>query len=142
MIFTSKSPTETQKFGAKLAKQLASQKNRAPIQIDLLGEVGAGKTTFVQGMAQGLGLKTYTVSSPTFTMIHQYGHLIHVDLYRIEKQTEFETLGLEDYLAPGNILMIEWADRAPEFKTERQIQIRFEVLSEKERRIEVSNIDL
>ena len=132
----SKSPSETQRLGATLAKKLASGKDygKVPIQIDLIGDVGAGKTTFVQGMAQGLGLN-HTVSSPTFTMIHQYENLVHVDLYRVEKAIEFATLGLEDYLAPGNILVIEWGEKGPKLTGEK-IEVRFEIVSERERKIE------
>ena len=138
MIFLSKSPSETQKLGADFAKTL----NRAvPIQIDLIGEIGAGKTTFVQGMAKGLGLPA-TVSSPTFTLVHQYDFLVHVDLYRIDRPADLKTLGLEDYLAPGNILVIEWGDKGEDFKIGKKIEIRFEFVSGSERKIEIDLPDL
>ena len=139
MIHLSKSPHETQKLGADFVQRLVSQKDygKTPVQVDLIGDVGAGKTTFVQGMARGLGVDSqHYISSPTFTMIHQYGNLIHVDLYRVEKAVEFTTLGLEDYLAPGNILVIEWGEKGPKLTGER-IEVRFEIVSEKERRIRV-----
>ena len=103
MIHYSHSAAETQKIAAGFAKTVKSGS-----VIGLYGDLGAGKTTFVQGMARGLGVGV-AVTSPTFTLVNDYGPLIHVDLYRIEQPKEIETLGLEEYR--DRILVIEWAEK-------------------------------
>lgn len=110
MICYSRSAKETQKIAEKFAREL----KRGSL-VALIGDLGAGKTTFIQGMARGLGVSSnYTVNSPTFTLVNEYPPLIHIDLYRIEKPKEMETLGLEDYLTPENVVVIEWADKLEE----------------------------
>ena len=82
--------------------------------IALKGDLGAGKTLLTQGIAQGLGIPSEQVSSPTFSLIQVYqSHVpvIHVDLYRLEDPTAIQQLGLDDYFTPQNIVIIEWADR-------------------------------
>lgn len=128
MEYNSHSAEETKKIGAKFAQELVS-----PATIALLGDLGSGKTTFVQGMACGLGVDPHAyVNSPTFTIVNEYGRLIHVDLYRIEGREEVETLSLEEYLAPGNIVVIEWAEKV---KIKFDFEVRFKTVSERERRI-------
>ena len=80
----------------------------------LTGDLGVGKTLLTQGIAQGLGIPSEQVSSPTFSLIQVYeSHVpvIHADLYRLEDPAAIRQLGLEDYLTPKNIVIIEWADR-------------------------------
>ncbi len=130
MEYLSKSAAQTQKIGSNFAKKLT-----APVVIGLFGDLGSGKTTFVQGMAKGLGINpNYYVNSPTFTMVNEYKNLIHVDLYRIEKPTEVETLALEEYAIPGNIVVIEWAEK---MSRRFDFEVHFEQISDKERRIEI-----
>jgi tRNA threonylcarbamoyladenosine biosynthesis protein TsaE len=100
--------------------------------IALVGPLGAGKTVFVKGLAEGLGVDPRLVSSPTFVIAQQYPlpsgpeTLHHVDLYRLESAVELEPLGFDDMLGKGQVLAVEWADRFPEILGSRLIQIEFE----------------
>ncbi len=103
------SEDETMAAGAALAQRLS-----AGDVLLLHGELGAGKTAFVRGVAQGLGARVDDVSSPTFTLIQEYDSgrltLYHVDLYRLEP-AEVDDLGLEELVESGGIVAIEWPDR-------------------------------
>lgn len=85
--------------------------------LSLEGPLGAGKTTFVQGLAEGLGCPSESVSSPTFTLVHEYEGgrlpLVHMDLYRLEFVDELAALGFDDLAASANVLVIEWGDKFP-----------------------------
>ena len=111
MIATTASETETAAAGRDLAQSL-----RAGDAVLLHGELGAGKTAFVRGLAEGLGLPADAVSSPTFTLIQEYRGgrlpLFHVDLYRLDDPREIDDLGLEEIAADG-VLAIEWAEKLP-----------------------------
>ena len=112
------------------------------IVVGLVGDLGAGKTTFVQGMARGSGIDpNHYVNSPTFTLINEYKgermSLVHVDLYRIDKPIDFETLGLDEYFIPGNIVVIEWIDKMPALKNKVDFRVTMESVSEKERKISI-----
>jgi tRNA threonylcarbamoyl adenosine modification protein YjeE len=108
---TSHSPAETFAFARQLAAEL-----RSGDVLALLGDLGAGKTHFVKGLAAGL-LHTGEVTSPTFTLIHEYTGgtlpLYHFDFYRLESEDETLAIGLDDYLAGEGVLAIEWADKFP-----------------------------
>lgn len=83
--------------------------------IGLYGDLGAGKTTLVRGIAASLGAAPHTVSSPTFVLIHEYAGrvlLAHVDLYRIHSKAELVALGLSEYLNGTTVVVVEWANRA------------------------------
>ena len=131
------SPEETVEFGRRLAKKL-----RASMLVLLRGDLGAGKTTLVKGIAEGLhAAKSEDVTSPTFTLVHEYcgGEvtLFHVDLYRIDSQKELDTLALDDLMNTGNILLIEWGEKFARFREERDVEIAIERVGESERRIVV-----
>jgi tRNA threonylcarbamoyladenosine biosynthesis protein TsaE len=102
-------PEET----AALARRLAAHLQAGDL-ILLQGGLGAGKTTFVQGLAQGLGVRE-PVTSPTFTLIHHYSGgrlpLFHFDLYRLEGEQEIADLGFEEYLEQRGVIVVEWAER-------------------------------
>jgi tRNA threonylcarbamoyladenosine biosynthesis protein TsaE len=103
----------------------------APIVIGLCGELGAGKTLFAQGLAEGLGVDSRQVSSPTFTIASEYSlssgaRLAHIDLYRLEDPAELEAVGFVDLLEPGNVLAIEWADRFPSQLPDDRLEVRLE----------------
>jgi len=130
------SAEETIAYGRTLAGELSS-----PLIVLLRGDLGAGKTTLVKGIAEGFGAaRAEDVTSPTFTLIHEYhgDHttLYHVDLYRIDTERELETLGLDDLLAPNCILLIEWGEKFPRLQRDKNLQITLERVGETERRIE------
>lgn len=149
MEIISKSPEETKELGRKIAADLAishkpSLALRAkPLTIALTGELGSGKTTFVQGFAQGLGI-TSRIISPTFILMREYkipiGHFYHVDLYRFEKNIEREVvnLGLTDlWEQKENIVVIEWAEKIKGMIPKGSTWIKFDTLDENRRKIMV-----
>jgi len=106
----------------------------------LIGNLGAGKTTLAKGIASGLGAAAPDeVSSPTFTLIHEYGGglVYHVDLYRLEEERELATLGLEELFDRDAMVLIEWGERFPRLLPARRTEIRLRTLGEDEREIEV-----
>ena len=116
----------------------------APPKIVLLrGNLGAGKTTIVKGIAQGFkAAEEEDVTSPTFTLIHEYrgpkATLYHIDLYRIDTQRELETLGLDDLTTPDSVLLMEWGEKFARFEEERDVEIAIDRVAENERRIVVT----
>ncbi len=132
------SAEETIAFGRSLRDLLA------PPKIVLLrGDLGAGKTTLVKGIAEAFQAAVADeVTSPTFTLIHEYrgpnANLFHIDLYRIDTQRELDTLALDDLLSDKSILLIEWGEKFPRFERERDVEIALERVSEDERRIRIT----
>ena len=116
----------------------------APPKIVLLrGDLGAGKTTLVKGIAEAFQAAVADeVTSPTFTLIHEYrgpnANLFHIDLYRIDTQRELDTLALDDLLSDKSILLIEWGEKFPRFERECDVEIALERVSEDERRIRIT----
>ncbi len=139
MIVTTRSPQETRALGAAVARQC-----RAGDVLALVGELGAGKTQFVQGLARGLGLAPG--GSPTFVMVHEFPSvggspgLIHIDAYRLSSLEDLESIGwdLTDEMGRGNIVAVEWADRLGDLLAEDRLQLTFTHLDEQTRRIELS----
>jgi tRNA threonylcarbamoyladenosine biosynthesis protein TsaE len=106
----SKSPSDTLKIGAEWGRSVAPG-----LIVGMVGDLGAGKTQLVKGIAQGLGV-TERVASPTFTLVHEYTSgrlpLYHLDLYRLDKPSEITAAGLDEYLdKPEGVTVIEWVDR-------------------------------
>ncbi len=135
---TTKSAQETKELGKELAACLKGGETLA-----LVGDLGAGKTTFVQGLAQGLGIKNRIIS-PTFILMRNYQgkkNLYHIDLYRLEEnvKNEVKNLGIEEiWDKPQNIVVIEWAEKLPKsFYPPNTTWIEFENVGEEERRIEI-----
>lgn len=112
MLFVSGSVEETERIGAELTQRLP-----AGSVVAFSGDLGAGKTAFVRGMARGLGIRE-RITSPTFTIVNEYEGgtcpLFHFDLYRLSGEDELFDIGWEDYLARGGICAVEWSERAPE----------------------------
>jgi tRNA threonylcarbamoyladenosine biosynthesis protein TsaE len=130
------SAEETIAYGRDLAAELS-----APLIVLLRGDLGAGKTTLVKGIAEGFqAARAEDVTSPTFTLVHEYRSpravLYHIDLYRIETQREFESLAFDDLLAPNSILLIEWGEKFPRLQRDRDIEISLERIGETGRRIQ------
>ena len=133
--FTTNSPAETIALGRKLASLLAP-----PNMVVLRGDLGAGKTTLVKGIAEGFNAaREEDVTSPTFTLIHEYRgsavSVYHIDLYRIDTQRELETLALDDLMSDNSVLLIEWGEKFARFQRERDVEIAIERISEYERKI-------
>jgi len=129
------SPEETIAYGRALAAELSP-----PLVVLLRGSLGAGKTTLVKGLAEGFeAALADDVTSPTFTLIHEYRScrtvLYHIDLYRIETDRDLETLALDDLVAENSILLIEWGEKFPRLVRDRNIEITLERVGETERRI-------
>jgi tRNA threonylcarbamoyladenosine biosynthesis protein TsaE len=131
------SSEETIAFGCTLSGVLS------PPKIVLLrGDLGAGKTTLVKGIAKAFDAAAEDeVTSPTFTLVHEYRgpsvRLYHIDLYRIDTERELDTLGLEDMCEPDSVLLIEWGEKFARYTNNRDVEIRIERLGENERRITV-----
>ncbi len=111
------------------ARALGRANGAEGLVLALEGPLGAGKTLFVQGLAEGLGLAGEAVASPTFVIVHQYGSsggraLAHVDLYRVSDREELEATGFADLFAAGAVVAVEWADRLPEALPADRLQLR------------------
>lgn len=126
-----------------LGRELATTLKNARLVL-LRGDLGAGKTTMVKGIAEGLDAASRDdVTSPTFTLIHEYRgpevNIYHVDLYRIDTPRELDTLGLDELVAEeGNLMLLEWGEKFPRFEKECDAEIRIERLGENERKIVVT----
>lgn len=132
--FVSHSAEETIALGRQLAGRI-----KIPLLILLMGELGSGKTTLTKGIVSGLGgAEEYDVTSPTFTLVHEYRgktRLFHVDLYRVERLHDLETLGLEDMLAEDAVVIVEWGEK---FRVPMNVpawRIELEVLENSSRRL-------
>ena len=125
-----------------LGRELASEIKPGSLVL-LRGNLGAGKTTLVKGIAEGFqAAKAEAVTSPTFTLIHEYRggsvNLYHIDLYRIDTQRELDTLALDDLMDPDSILLIEWGEKFERFVQERDVEIRIDQGGGDTRSIEVT----
>jgi tRNA threonylcarbamoyladenosine biosynthesis protein TsaE len=134
---TTHSAEETIAFGRTLGDLLGP-----PKLVLLRGDLGAGKTTIVKGIAQAFqAAREDDVTSPTFTLVHEYrgptASLYHIDLYRVDTARELQTLGLDDLFADNSILLIEWGEKFSRFERERNVEIVLETVGENDRRIRV-----
>ena len=134
-VFETHSAEETTQLGRQLAQEL-----EAGGIVLLRGDLGAGKTTLIKGVAEGFqAASAEDVTSPTFTLIHEYRgpevSLYHIDLYRIDTQRELDTLALDDLMDARSILLIEWGEKFERFVRERNAEIAIEHLGGDHRRI-------
>lgn len=132
-IFHTHSEEETISLGERLAAEIPARS-----VVLLIGDLGAGKTTLAKGIVKGLGAaRPDEVSSPTFTLIHEYGKgVYHVDLYRLDHADQVATLGLDEILDRDAVVLIEWGERFPELMPEQHIEIRLRATDENGRKIE------
>ena len=135
-VIVSRSPEETQAIGAELGAELA-----AGDVVACLGELGAGKTCFLQGLARGLGV-TSAVTSPTFVLVNQYrGRLpvYHLDAYRTESLAELADLGVEEMLHGDGVTVVEWADKLGPLLPPHTITVTITGLGDEPRDIEIAH---
>jgi len=136
---TTHSAEETIAFGRKLKELLVP-----PKLVLLRGDLGAGKTTLVKGIAAAFeAAAEEDVTSPTFTLVHEYrgprANLYHIDLYRIDTPRELDTLALDDLRSDNSILLIEWGEKFPGLVKERDLEIALDRESENSRRIKITS---
>jgi tRNA threonylcarbamoyladenosine biosynthesis protein TsaE len=135
MEFISHSPAETESLGEKFGRAV-----QHGFVFALSGDLGAGKTQLVKGIARGLGV-TARVHSPTFTLVNEYGggrsKLFHLDLYRLETPAQILSAGIEEFLAPDGVAVIEWAERIYDlqFAIYDLKKVQIEILNESARKI-------
>lgn len=133
-IYHTETEEETIALGEKLAAELPPK-----AVVLLIGQLGAGKTTLAKGLVKGLGAALPDdVSSPTFTLIHEYSpNVYHIDLYRLDTAEQVGTLGLDEIFDRRAVVLIEWGERFPELMPEQRIEIRLRGTGECSREIEV-----
>lgn len=134
MIIYTNSTEETEKAGARLASSL-----RPGSVVAMFGDLGAGKTAFVRGIANGLGIES-RVSSPTFTIVNEYlgpTSLFHFDMYRIKDSDELFDIGWEDYLERGGICAVEWSENIADAIPEDAVRVTICKTDETGRKIEI-----
>ena len=132
--FISRSEEQTEAFGEQFAKNLADGS-----VVAMYGDLGAGKTAFVRGMARGMGLSC-RVSSPTFTIVNEYcgdRELIHFDMYRLSGSDELFDIGWEDYLARGAVCAVDWSEKIDDAFYGDETVVRIEKLGDYERKITI-----
>ena len=138
MVIESRSPHETKSWGRRLASLLEGGE-----LLGLIGDLGAGKTCFVKGLARGLALREEDILSPTFTMIQEHHGrfpLYHIDLYRLEEAT-LDDLGLREYLFSEGVAAVEWFERLRGGTDMEYLSVRISYAGANLRRIEFSAID-
>jgi len=139
-----KSSLETKAFGRRIAQEILNlpEPRQSAFVIGLKGDLGGGKTTFVQGFAKGLGIKE-KILSPTFVILRKFKIqnskfkiLFHIDCYRLKNSRELLDLGFKEIVSnPKNIVVVEWADKIRKILPENTILLRFDFVDEKTRKI-------
>lgn len=129
----SSKPEETRLIGSEFVSNTPGA-----MVLSLIGDLGAGKTEFVKGLALGLGIGT-EVTSPTFTIIHEYRGgrrpLFHMDFYRLREEQELDEIGLDEYLRAGGLCAIEWGDKFPGRLPSDSIKVFFRIDNDDRREI-------
>lgn len=139
-IYKTKSAKETQKLGADFACKIRATPKKSATVIALQGNLGGGKTTFLQGFFKGLGVKE-KVLSPTFVIMKRFGNFYHIDCYRLKDKNDILELGWEEIIKnPKNIVAVEWAEKIKSILPKDTILIKFCFIDEQTRRIDFSKI--
>ena len=135
-VFRTSSEGETIAVGREIACALTR-----PVVVLLAGDLGAGKTTLAKGIVEGLGVALADeVSSPTCTLIHEYGHdVYHIDLYRLDTVDEVRRLGIDELIERNSIVLIEWGERVPQLWPPDRIEIRIHA-EDSERQLAVTGL--
>jgi len=138
--FESGSPKETHDLAIKFAKKL-----KPGDLVALRGGFGVGKTAFVRGLCEGLGIKS-DVSSPTYTLMHHYkssgsAELYHFDMYRVSDEDSLESTGFYDYLEGDGILAVEWSESIPWAIPSQAITVEISIIYDDRRRIKISEVE-
>ena len=139
MVYYTNSDKETEAIGEQFGRSV-----KDGTVIAMYGDLGAGKTAFVRGMARGMGI-TERVSSPTFTIVNEYlgdRTLIHFDMYRLGSADELFDIGWEDYLARDAVCAVEWGENVEEAFYGDEIRLTIEKLSDTSRKITVEGADV
>lgn len=134
MIIYTNNEIETENAGAEFASRLPDGS-----VVAFYGDLGAGKTAFVRGMARGMGIES-RVNSPTFTIVNEYlgaRELYHFDMYRLGSADELFDIGWEDYLARGGVCAVEWSENVAEAFEGDEIVVRIEKISDCARKISI-----
>lgn len=136
--WSSRSPEETRARGERVGRLLTGGE-----LIALEGNLGAGKTHFIQGLARGLEIMNIPVTSPTFVFVHEFRGrrpFAHVDLFRIERAEDLPDLGILEYLDSPWVVAVEWADKAGSFLPAERLHVRITNLGETGRRIDIEAV--
>ena len=139
MEIITNSERETEQLGERLAQKLPDG-----AVVAMYGDLGAGKTAFVRGMARGMGIDM-RVSSPTFTIVNEYlgaRELFHFDMYRLGSADELFDIGWEDYLGRGGVCVVEWSENVAEAFDGSEIKVEITKLSETSRKIEIEGAEM
>lgn len=147
MFYKTKSPKETEEIAVLLVEKIVkTKKGRGAVVVALEGELGAGKTVFVQGFAKALGVKV-KIKSPTFALIKRYPFcalpfalckFYHIDCYRLKNYKDLLSLGIREILKePQSVILIEWAERVRPILPKKHIRVHIDHISQKERKITI-----
>jgi tRNA threonylcarbamoyladenosine biosynthesis protein TsaE len=132
----SNSPRETEAIAAEVARQF-----RGGECVALYGELGAGKTQFVRGLARALGASPKRVSSPTFVLLNVYAgkklKIFHLDAYRVSGEDDFEGIGFSEMLEEGGVVVVEWAERIEKILPGKKVEVRIRNLGGRRRGVEI-----
>ncbi len=137
-IYLTNSSIQTQKLAKVLAKEiLKSPKRKKAVVLALVGNLGSGKTTFIQGFAKGLGIKE-KINSPTFVIMKRFVNFYHFDCYRTGSSKEILDLGFKKIIAdPKNIVAVEWADQIKKIMPKDCLRLKFKFIDQKTREINI-----
>jgi len=134
---TTRTVQETHKLGKTIGQRI-----KHPLVIGLSGDLGSGKTAFVQGLAEGLEVPDeYYITSPTFTLVNEYPGrfpLIHIDLYRLDGIHDFEDIGLDELMYDQAVIVIEWAEKMSHQLPDDHLAMTFEITNDNGRKISLN----